>query len=389
MISSNLNNDTIKELEEQDSETIFESVKSIYLYYAIPIGLILGLAFGPLDQPTEIATQSMKDETRASQESIQASKEEILNDNKSILSDGSTNKANDKYLRKPTIGDKFASRAGQKGILSLQYNAEDMPYSETGIIPDIMFNPHGFPSRMTIGMILESSCGKLAALNGVYMDATPFRDYNECPIDEEFKTGHQSSSKIVHSIGQNLVKKGYEYYGTETFYSGHYGANSKCKIFVGVIYYQRLRHMINDKFQCRSTGPIDALTLQPLKGRKRGGGVRLGEMERDGLLSHGAVAVLQDRFITCSDGHEAWACYKCGSILSEKQTLADNSFTTKPYCNNEFVNYCLNAQAWIFVLTHRSEGLSKKTKNSLQPLLNLQKLEHIFDKLILRMLDKS
>ncbi|KAK3108488.1 hypothetical protein FSP39_008990 [Pinctada imbricata] len=204
--------------------------------------------------------------------------------------------------RNPIIGDKFSSRHGQKGICSMLWPVESMPYSESGMTPDIIFNPHGFPSRMTIGMMIESMAGKSAALHGLCHDATPFSFSEDQPAIDYF--------------GQMLTKAGYNYFGTERMYSGVNGRELEADIFIGVVYYQRLRHMVSDKFQVRTTGPIDQVTHQPIKGRKRGGGIRFGEMERDGLISHGTTFLLQDRLLNCSDSSLAHVCTECGSILS-------------------------------------------------------------------------
>uniref|UniRef100_A0A4W4EDY0 DNA-directed RNA polymerase subunit beta n=1 Tax=Electrophorus electricus TaxID=8005 RepID=A0A4W4EDY0_ELEEL len=204
--------------------------------------------------------------------------------------------------RNPTIGDKFASRHGQKGILSRLWPAEDMPFSESGITPDILFNPHGFPSRMTIGMLIESMAGKSAALHGLCHDATPFTFSEENPAIEHF--------------GLMLKAAGYNYYGTERLYSGLNGTELEADIFIGVVYYQRLRHMVSDKFQVRTTGARDKVTNQPLGGRNVQGGIRFGEMERDALLSHGSSFLLHDRLFNCSDRSVAQVCVDCGSLLS-------------------------------------------------------------------------
>ncbi|XP_076361964.1 RNA polymerase I subunit Rpl135 isoform X3 [Tachypleus tridentatus] len=204
--------------------------------------------------------------------------------------------------RNPIIGDKFASRHGQKGVCSQQWPAENMPFTESGMTPDIVFNPHGFPSRMTIGMMIESMAGKAAALHGLAIDATPFKFNEKKPAAEYF--------------GELLQSAGYNYYGTERMYSGVDGRELEADIFFGVVYYQRLRHMVADKFQVRTTGPIDMLTHQPVKGRKRAGGIRFGEMERDSLLAHGTSFLLQDRLFNCSDKSLAFVCTKCGSLLS-------------------------------------------------------------------------
>jgi DNA-directed RNA polymerase I subunit RPA2 len=205
--------------------------------------------------------------------------------------------------RNPIIGDKFASRHGQKGILSILWPHEDMPFSESGISPDIIINPHAFPSRMTIGMLVESMAGKSGALHGHFQDATPF-------------SFHESGDKVsLDYFGEELQAAGYNYYGSEALYSGTSGCVMHADLYIGVVYYQRLRHMVSDKYQVRATGPVNPLTRQPIKGRKKGGGIRLGEMERDSLLSHGAAFLMQDRLLNCSDRHVAYVCSRCGDML--------------------------------------------------------------------------
>ncbi|XP_028844972.1 DNA-directed RNA polymerase I subunit RPA2 [Denticeps clupeoides] len=204
--------------------------------------------------------------------------------------------------RNPTIGDKFASRHGQKGILSRLWPAEDMPFTESGMMPDILFNPHGFPSRMTIGMLIESMAGKSAALHGLCHDATPF-------------TFSEEHSALEH-FGKMLQAAGYNFYGTERLYSGMSGLELEADIFIGVVYYQRLRHMVSDKFQVRTTGARDKVTNQPVGGRNIQGGIRFGEMERDALLAHGSSFLLHDRLFNCSDRSVAQVCVDCGSLLS-------------------------------------------------------------------------
>ncbi|XP_055337156.1 DNA-directed RNA polymerase I subunit RPA2-like [Paramacrobiotus metropolitanus] len=204
--------------------------------------------------------------------------------------------------RPPTVGDKFASRHGQKGVCSKLYPVEDMPFTESGMIPDIIFNPHGYPSRMTIGMMIETMAGKVAALDGVSFDATPFV-YGE-------------DNTAIERFGQMLQTAGFNFYGNERMYSGVDGRELEVAIFFGVVYYQRLRHMVSDKYQVRTTGAVDELTGQPIKGRKRGGGTRFGEMERDALIAHGASYLLHDRLFNNSDGTTSQVCKMCGSILS-------------------------------------------------------------------------
>ncbi|XP_072292632.1 DNA-directed RNA polymerase I subunit RPA2 [Eucyclogobius newberryi] len=204
--------------------------------------------------------------------------------------------------RNPTIGDKFASRHGQKGILSRLWPTEDMPFTESGMTPDILFNPHGFPSRMTIGMLIESMAGKSGALHGLSHDATPF-------------TFSEENSALEY-FGEMLKAGGYNYYGTERLYSGLSGLELEADIFIGVVYYQRLRHMVSDKFQVRTTGTRDRVTNQPVGGRNIQGGIRFGEMERDALLAHGSSFLLHDRLFNCSDRSSTQVCVDCGSMLS-------------------------------------------------------------------------
>jgi DNA-directed RNA polymerase I subunit RPA2 len=211
--------------------------------------------------------------------------------------------------RSPVIGDKFSSRHGQKGVLSQKWPAVDMPFSESGIQPDVIINPHAFPSRMTIGMFVESLAGKAGALHGIAQDSTPFR------FDEQ--------NRAIDYFGHQLMKAGYNYYGNEPMYSGITGQELAADIYVGVVYYQRLRHMVNDKYQVRTTGPINQLTGQPIKGRKKGGGIRVGEMERDALLAHGTAFLLQDRLMNCSDYTKAAICRRCGSFLSTAPTVSE------------------------------------------------------------------
>ncbi|KAI9658347.1 MAG: DNA-directed RNA polymerase I subunit RPA2 [Bathelium mastoideum] len=205
--------------------------------------------------------------------------------------------------RSPVIGDKFSSRHGQKGVCSVKNPVADMPFSESGMQPDVIINPHAFPSRMTIGMFIESMAGKSGALHGFPQDGTPWQ------FDEDHCTA-------VDYFGQQLRAAGYNYYGNEPMYSGVTGEELAADIYIGLVYYQRLRHMVNDKFQVRTTGPVDRLTGQPVKGRKRGGGIRIGEMERDALLAHGAAFILQDRLLNCSDYVRAALCRTCGSFLA-------------------------------------------------------------------------
>jgi len=203
--------------------------------------------------------------------------------------------------RNPVVGDKFSSRHGQKGVMSILWPQRDMPFTEGGMTPDIIINPHAFPSRMTIGMLTESMAGKAGSVHARFQDSTPFR----------FSERHRA----VDFFGEQLRAAGYQYHGSEPMYSGITGEQLHADIFVGVVYYQRLRHMVSDKSQVRSTGPINNLTRQPIKGRKKGGGIRFGEMERDSLLGHGTSFLLHDRLMNSSDRHVGVVCRHCGSLL--------------------------------------------------------------------------
>ena len=209
--------------------------------------------------------------------------------------------------RGPVIGDKFSSRHGQKGVCSQKWPMIDMPFTESGMQPDIIINPHAFPSRMTIGMFVESLAGKAGALHGLAQDSTPFK------FDEE--------NTAADYFGHQLMKAGYNYHGNEPMYSGITGEELAADIYIGVVYYQRLRHMVNDKYQVRTTGPVNPITGQPVQGRKRGGGIRVGEMERDALIAHGTAFLLQDRLLNCSDYTKSWICRACGMFLSIQPTV--------------------------------------------------------------------
>ncbi len=223
-----------------------------------------------------------------------------------------------RYNRNPIIGDKFSSRHGQKGVLAFLSPEEDLPFIErTGIRPDILINPHAFPSRMTIGMLIESMASKAGALSGSFIDASPFR----------IAMGGEEFLPPLSEHGKVLKAHGYDYCGNETLVNGLTGEQFEVDIFVGLVYYQRLRHMVSDKFQVRSVGPNNPLTQQPIKGRRAGGGIRFGEMERDSLLAHGAAYLVHDRLHACSDRHVASICSHCGSILAPATT----SRTTPTY----------------------------------------------------------
>ena len=230
-------------------------------------------------------------------------------------------------IKKPEFGDKHASRHGQKGVIGMIIPEENMPYTKDGIKPDIIINPHAIPSRMTIGHLVECVFAKLCCIEGILGDATVF-----IPIDNE-------------SIYKKLEDNGFNKHGNEILYNGFTGKQIETEIFIGPTYYFRLKHMVAEKINSRGTGKVTSLTRQPTEGRRNGGGLRIGEMERDTLLSHGISMFLQESMMERSDKYAWAACKNCGTLVA--LNISSNINECKN-CNNDDI--CIVRTPYAFKL---------------------------------------
>jgi len=218
-----------------------------------------------------------------------------------------------RILRKPVLGDKCSSRHGQKGTMGNIIPECDMPFTKDGIRPDIIINPHAIPSRMTIGQLKETLLGKVLLELGLFGDGTSFGNLD------------------VKTIAQELQKVGYESYGNEVLYNGLTGEQLEMNVFFGPVFYQRLKHMVNDKQHSRSIGPMVNLTRQPAEGRSRDGGFRIGEMERDVMLAHGMSRFCRERLYDASDKYSVHVCKRCGLIASYNDGTQNRMFSKEDF----------------------------------------------------------
>ena len=215
--------------------------------------------------------------------------------------------------RKPIPGDKMTTFHGQKGTIGITYAQRDMPFTESGIIPDLILNPHGYPSRMSLGHFIECLASKEAAETGHFVDGTPFNNYD------------------IKQLPEALKKLGYSPYGTEPMYCGLTGRKMDVEIFIGPVFNIRLKHMVLDKVHGRARGPKQALTRQPLEGRSRDGGLKIGEMEKDAMVAHGMSQFLKERLMETSDISKVYVCDECGTFASK---VIDKEYYKCKGCQN-------------------------------------------------------
>jgi DNA-directed RNA polymerase beta subunit/intein/homing endonuclease len=215
--------------------------------------------------------------------------------------------------RKLIAGDKMTTRHGQKGTIGITYQQKDMPFTESGIIPDLILNPHGYPSRMSLGHFIECVASKEAAETGHFVDGTPFNNYD------------------ISQLPEALQKLGYSPYGTEKMYCGLTGRQMDVEIFIGPVYNIRLKHMVLDKVHGRARGPKQALTRQPLEGRSRDGGLKIGEMEKDAMVAHGMSQFIKERLMETSDISKVHVCDECGMFASK---VIDKDYYRCKGCHN-------------------------------------------------------
>jgi DNA-directed RNA polymerase subunit B' len=263
--------------------------------------VLIGKVAPPRFLEESIGAGGLEEKTRDDSVALKPGENGVVDDVIFTESPGATRtvKVRVRSIRIPEAGDKFGSRHGQKGVIALIVPHEDMPFTQNGVVPDMLLNPHGIPSRMTFGHLLETLAGKASSLKGTKVDGTAFAQTGKERIDEYTNV---------------LEAHGFDKYGEETLYDGVTGKPFKSKLFMGVVYYNRLHHMVSNKIQVRSRGTVQILTHQPTEGKARLGGLRFGEMERDVLVAYGASLLLKERMLDQSDKATVLICKECGSI---------------------------------------------------------------------------
>lgn len=257
------------------------------------------------------------------------------------------NKTTLRIDRPPIVGDKFASTAAQKSTVGITFKQYEMPFTESGMTPDIIINPHAMPKRMTIGHLVHQLFAKYAVKHGVIIDGTP---YNETSVED---------------IMEKMEKEGMENDGKEVMYNGLTGRKYEARICFGPTYYQRLKHLVADKIHARAKGPYQLLTRQPLEGRSKNGGPRVGEMETGSLISHGLSLTMKERFMECSDKSKFYVCNKCGllAIANEKENLyecracstsTDISAIEIPYASKVFIQMVYSMGISLRLITEKN-----------------------------------
>ena len=245
-----------------------------------------------LSEAREISIRTKKESSTAVRQEEKATVDAVF-----ITEDNEGNKivqVRSRDERIPELGDKFATSHGQKGVLGLIVNENDIPFTARGVRPDLIFNPHGIPSRMTVGYLLELLAGKVSSLQGKAVDGTAFSGQN------------------MKELEDCLQKFGFRFDGKETIYNGITGKMMKAKIYIGNMYYLKLKYMVANKMHARASGKVTLLTRQPIEGRAVGGALRLGEMEQQALVAHGASLLLKERYD--SDKVIVYICTKCGAM---------------------------------------------------------------------------